>query len=114
METGLNFGQALEAVKQGKLIAREGWNGKGLFVFMQIPSTIPMEVVPKMQSLPQEVKDEFKRRSEERAVGEKIHLDNIYYSNQFCIVNPNNNINGWIASSSDISSSDWCILQKTN
>lgn len=25
----MKFGEALEAVKEGKLIARSGWNGKG-------------------------------------------------------------------------------------
>ena len=29
----LTYGEALEAAKQGKLISREGWNGKGMFVF---------------------------------------------------------------------------------
>lgn len=28
----MNFGQALEALKTGKKLAREGWNGKGLCV----------------------------------------------------------------------------------
>ncbi|MDE9494515.1 DUF2829 domain-containing protein [Xenorhabdus bovienii] len=28
----MNFGEALEAVKSGKRIARTGWNGKGQFV----------------------------------------------------------------------------------
>lgn len=28
----LNFGTALEAAKQGKRIARAGWNGKGMWV----------------------------------------------------------------------------------
>lgn len=31
--TGLNFGQALELVKQGNSISRAGWNGKDLSVF---------------------------------------------------------------------------------
>lgn len=31
----LNFGQALEALKQGKQVARVGWNGKGMFLFLQ-------------------------------------------------------------------------------
>ncbi len=26
-----NFGQAIEALKQGKRVARQGWNGKGMF-----------------------------------------------------------------------------------
>ena len=32
MNNTLNFGQALEALKQGHRIARAGWNGKGMFV----------------------------------------------------------------------------------
>ena len=31
---GLNFGLALEAAKMGKRIARKGWNGKGMYVFL--------------------------------------------------------------------------------
>lgn len=30
----MSFGDALEAVKQGKRIARRGWNGKGMYVFL--------------------------------------------------------------------------------
>lgn len=28
----MNFGLALEALKDGKKVARKGWNGKGLWV----------------------------------------------------------------------------------
>lgn len=35
----MNFGQALEAVKAGSKIARTGWNGKGLFIFL-VPGSI--------------------------------------------------------------------------
>ena len=99
MESNLNFGQAIEALKEGKRISREGWNGKGLFVFMQVPSEIGFDIIPKMQSLPQSVKDEFAKRG-----------GAISYSNQMAIVNPNNNINSWVASSSDTFATDWCIL----
>ena len=30
----MNFGQALEYMKDGLRVAREGWNGKGMFVFL--------------------------------------------------------------------------------
>jgi hypothetical protein len=30
----MNFGEALENLKNGKKITREGWNGKGMYVFM--------------------------------------------------------------------------------
>lgn len=28
----MNFGQAIEALKEGKKVAREGWNGKGMWL----------------------------------------------------------------------------------
>ena len=31
----MKFGEALEEVKKGALIARAGWNGKGMFVFQR-------------------------------------------------------------------------------
>lgn len=98
MNTNIKFGQALEALKEGKRITREEW-GTGVFVFMQIPSTIPEEIIPKMQSLPQSVKDKFAKQG-----------GPICYSNQFCIVHSTNEINGWVASPSDISAENWCIL----
>ena len=30
----MNFGEALEAMKAGKKISRAGWNGKGMYLFM--------------------------------------------------------------------------------
>ena len=33
----MTFGEALEAVKLGRRIARAGWNGKGMFVFYVDP-----------------------------------------------------------------------------
>ena len=99
MNEQLNFGQAIEALKQGKRVAREGWNGKGLFVFMQVPSEIGFDIIPKMQSLPEFVKLEFGKRG-----------GAISYQNQLAIVYPNNQINGWSPSSSDALAEDWVIL----
>ena len=30
----MNFGNAIEALKEGKRAARAGWNGKGMFLFL--------------------------------------------------------------------------------
>ncbi len=32
--TSMSFGLAIEAAKMGKKIARKGWNGKGMFLFL--------------------------------------------------------------------------------
>ena len=39
MEKLLNFSDALEAVKAGDSIQREGWNGKDLTVKIQVPDS---------------------------------------------------------------------------
>ena len=102
----LNFGEAIEALKKGKRVQRTGWNGKGLFVFMQVPSCINREIVPKMQSLPQSVKDEFERRFNDP----DKQIDAIYYDNQLALVNQSNLINGWAPSVSDSLANDWIVL----
>lgn len=33
----MNFGKAIEALKQGKKVQRTGWNGKGLWLELQVP-----------------------------------------------------------------------------
>lgn len=106
MKTGQTFGQAIQALKDGKRVNRDGWNGKGLFVFMQVPSQISKDIVPKMQSLPQSVKDEFQKRFDTPA----HQIDAIYYDNQLALVNPSNLITGWSPSTSDALANDWCIL----
>ena len=68
----MNFGQAIEALKEGKLISRSGWNGKGMYVLKQIPATIGLDIIPKMQSLPQAAKDNHKKRS-----GNILHQPNV-------------------------------------
>lgn len=95
----MKFGEAIEAAKQGKRISRSGWNGKGLFVFQQVPAQIGIDIVPRMQSLPQSVKDEFVRR------GVDIH-----YSDQLALVNLNSEVSGWAPSGPDSLAEDWQIL----
>ena len=33
----MNFGQAIELLKQDKKVRRKGWNGKGIFIKLQMP-----------------------------------------------------------------------------
>lgn len=38
LERGMNFGQALEALKQGEKVARTGWNGNGMWLRLVNPT----------------------------------------------------------------------------
>ena len=100
------FGEAVKALEAGQMVQREGWNGKGMFVFMQIPSSIQKDIVPKMQSLPQAVKDEFAKRFQDSLV------DAIVYGNQLALVNSRNEISGWSPSTSDALAKDWKLFSK--
>ena len=95
------FGIAVEALKFGFAIRREGWNGKGLFVVKQIPAHIESDVIPKMQSLPQAAKD--------RIMQTKGFID---YTSQCLIYNENTGrADSWVPSISDVFAQDWEIVR---
>lgn len=102
----MNFGQAIEAVKNGKLAARKGWNGKGMFIFMRPKCELDADtVVNKVQSLPELVK---------KWVAENYGdspSDKIKFSEYLCMKAADGTIvNGWLASQTDMLSEDWTIL----
>ena len=53
IETALTFGQAIEALKQGKKVARAGWNGKGMFLFLVPGSTFKVNRAPLLGIYPE-------------------------------------------------------------
>jgi hypothetical protein len=42
----MDFGKALEALKDGKKVAREGWNGKGMWINLQVPDAHSKMTLP--------------------------------------------------------------------
>lgn len=46
MEKLLTFSEALELLKEGKKVARSGWNGKGMFLFLVQGSTFKVNRPP--------------------------------------------------------------------
>jgi hypothetical protein len=57
-----NFGEAIEALKEGKRVARQGWNGKGMFIFERPADELEVGfIIDKVKSLPKSVKDFFKK-----------------------------------------------------
>jgi len=107
----VNFGQAIEALKQGKRVAREGWNGKGMFIFERPADELEVGfIVEKVKSLPQSVKDFFKAKDENEAPGEQ-GLTKVKFGPYLCMYAADGSIvNGWLASQTDILAEDWTIL----
>jgi hypothetical protein len=98
----MEFILALALIKNSKMVRRQSWP-KGHFIFQQVPATIHKDIVPKMQSLPEDVKKEFEKRFDDPT----DQIDSIYYSDQIAYVGHSNLIVGYSASSADILASDW-------
>lgn len=85
----MNFGEALEALKQGKKLERTGWNGRGLFIYY-VPAA-------KFKALTEVAK---------RELGEEVQ-----YNEYFALKNANNTVSTWAPSVSDALAEDWQIVE---
>lgn len=85
---GMNFGSALGLLKSGKCVARSGWNGKGMFVYM----------VPE-------------NAYEPTTEAEKIHYggSKVPYNAYLAIKNVNETVSTWVPSINDVLADDWAI-----
>lgn len=116
MEENLDFGKALEALKQGKRAARKGWNGKGMFIFQRPADKLPIDmVVDQVKSLPKSVKDYYLKDLLNPNTGERMPAagpdDVVKFTAYLCMKAADGSIvNGWLASQTDILSEDWTIL----
>lgn len=87
----LSFSGALHELKQGKKVAREGWNGKGMFVFLVPGSTITVS--------------EGRPLSAHMPVGSEVkYLPHIDMKTVDGAVVP------WLASQTDLLAEDWCVV----
>jgi hypothetical protein len=93
----LTFGDAIEYLKLGKKVAREGWNGKGMFVSMTHGKTLSLD------------KDNIWTENVRKVAednGGKVDLQPY-----LVMKTAQNTIQiGWLATQSDMLSSDWYVL----
>ena len=97
----MNFGEAIEALKQGKKVTRKGWNGKGMFLWLK-PETLIKE---------EWCKDELLKNLVHENGGEILGLGTI------CMYTHDSTgrkaiLTGWLASQSDMLSNDWEIINR--
>ena len=90
----MNFARATELLNYGIPVCRK--KDLSHFIFKQVPSNISIDIVPKMQSLPDAVRRVFINRGKD-----------ISYSNQLAIVNDDNEISGYSPSVEDVLATDW-------
>lgn len=86
----ITFSKALDALKEGKRVARIGWNGKGMFVFLVPGSTFKVNRAPLLGIYP-----------EGTEINYHAHID---------MKTADNMIVPWLASQTDILAEDWEVL----
>lgn len=98
MNENLNFGQAIEALKQGKRVSRQGWNGKGMFLFLLPAGIVPTRVIhdPALKQV----------------IEEQVGGDTFEALGSIRMFTADKKIlTGWLASQTDMLSEDWVILE---
>jgi hypothetical protein len=90
--TGLTFGEAVESLKAGHKVARQGWNGKGMFIYYvgegRYPPTTPAGL---------------------EIAGE--HKDNrVPYRPYLAMFTAQQDVVPWLASQSDVLEEDWVVI----
>jgi len=97
---GSSFGKALVALEKGFKVAREGWNGKGMFIVM-----MPGLYLPPYNS--QEPGAKVNDRTAKH-IGEDAPLDSQPY---FAMLTAKGQWQpGWLASQADMLAKDWVVL----
>lgn len=84
----MDFGQAIWNVKNGSKIAREGWNGKGMFVYY-----VPAASYPAMTD-----------------VAKETFGDIVQYNAYLAIKTANGTVSTWAPSGSDALADDWMCI----
>ena len=102
MDRAMNFGQALDALKAGMPVQREGWNGKGMFIVLMPALKLPPYSA---QGTDRKVNDRTAKW-----IGDDTPLDCQPYIAMF---NAQQKwLPGWLASQADMLADDWCIFTK--
>lgn len=88
--SGLTFGLAIEALKKGHKVARAGWNGKGMFLFLVPGSTFQVSRAPLLGIYPEGTTINYCPHIDMKTADEKVVP--------------------WLASQTDVLAEDWAIV----
>jgi len=86
----MNFGEALSALKGGLLVARSGWNGKGMFLYLVSGSQFTVSRAPLLGIFPEGTTIDYCPHIDMRTADGK------------CVP--------WLASQTDILAEDWVVV----
>jgi hypothetical protein len=102
--TDLSFGQAIEALNEGKQVQRSGWNGKGMFIFKTFGREIAKEEFLKFKNGNSDAISLAEKLGTHKSETVKIcdHLDMLAADGSIVV--------GWLASQTDMQAKDWQVV----
>lgn len=86
----MTFGDAIQALKQGKKVQREGWNGKGMFLFLVSGSKFKVNRAPLLGIYPEGTEVDY-----------HAHVD---------MKTATGDVIPWTCSQADMLSTDWQLV----
>lgn len=98
MEPMMNFGSVLQALKNGQKVAREGWNGKGMFLFL-VPGSVFL------------VPGSVFKVNRAPLLGIYPEGTEIKYRPHIDMKTVDGEIVPWVASQTDVLAEDWYVVE---
>ena len=96
MQQNKTFGDAIEALKQNKRVARAGWNGKNMFLFLLPAGTVPTKAIQD-PNLRQVIESQL-----DGETFEALGTIRMFTADKKILT-------GWLASQTDMLAEDWVI-----
>lgn len=91
----MDFGDAIRALKAGKKVARSGWNGKGMYLWL-LPATM--------------VKAEWCKEAHLKEVAEANGGEIEALGSIRMMTADRKVLTGWLASQTDVLAEDWVVV----
>lgn len=101
----MNFGQAIEALKDGHRVSRAGWNGKGMFLWLDKGSFDAERYAQSELGVPAEIEGVRSELFELGDMGTVTRLPNIRMRSASGAT-----VVGWLASQTDMLAEDWLFF----
>ena len=100
----MNFGQALEALKQGLRVRRSGWNGKGMWIALTPGTSITPDMARAgaAKMLAADMFAEHRADALQKTISIAPHIDMKAADGTLVI--------GWLASQTDMLAEDWEVV----
>jgi hypothetical protein len=101
----MTFGQAIEALKNGYKLARKGWNGKGMFIYLVKGRLV------KHEDFRNEAAEAIKLAYKLEGNVDNIPSDRFVNSHIDMKAADGHIVVGWLASQTDMLAEDWMIVE---